>query len=250
MKKTVFALLLVLSGCSTEKNMIIAVAANFRATMNEIVSSYQKKYKSENIRLIIGSSGKLVAQIRAGAPYCIFLSANRKHPEMLYREGRGMDRPKVYARGGLALFFGKKTGKREALNRQYLKSLPRMVIANPKLAPYGEAAMDVLKRFSGTGILARLVLTPNITRAFTTARFSKDAALVARSLLLQPGTKDKYPRGQTWIAVDSKLHKPIEQALIILKPCKFPKRARRLAAYLDSPAARKIILKYGYSRKD
>ena len=111
----------------------LAVSTNVSYAMNYLVNEFHKKHPNIKVNIILGSSGNLTAQIRKNAPYDIFLSANMKYPNVLYKEGLTVQKPVVYAKGKLAI-----VSKRDRMRR--------VAIANPKTAPYGRAAMEVIKK--------------------------------------------------------------------------------------------------------
>ncbi len=120
----------------------VAVAANLILPMQEIKRLYEEKYKHELI-LIPGSSGKLTAQIIHGAPYDIFLSADMKYPQQLYKEGHAAGKPEVLLRGRLVFWSKKKPA--ESLEQWLVNAdIQSLAIAQPELAPYGQRAKDWL----------------------------------------------------------------------------------------------------------
>src|SRR3954462_397194 len=129
----------------TAQQLHIAVAANAQFVANKLKEAF-KKETGINAVLTIGSSGKLTAQIEQGAPFNVFLSADMKYPEELYSKGLTTGKPQVYAYGALVLWAIKDSNLAKDLSTLLNKDLKKIAIANPKLAPYGEAAVQALTK--------------------------------------------------------------------------------------------------------
>jgi len=198
------------------------------------------------IRTILGSSGKLTAQIRHGAPYQLFLSADTGYPEALRRSGDAVTEPKVYARGGLVLFSTKPRDFSGGLKILRTESVGKIVIANPRTAPYGRAAEEALKK---SGLLpalrSRLVYAESVSQAVTYVLNAVDAGLIPKSALSASRLR-KYRKGKNWVEVDPALYRPIEQSMVLLKPGADDPEARAFYDFLLSPPARGIFRRYGY----
>ena len=125
----------------------IATAANVQFAMNELKDEF-KKETGINTVVIIGSSGQITAQIKQGAPYDVFISADMKYPLNLFKNKFAVDSPKIYALGSLVIWTRNKSIKLEnnlsELSRDKIK---KIASANPKTAPYGEATIEALKYF-------------------------------------------------------------------------------------------------------
>ncbi|HXA01277.1 MAG TPA: molybdate ABC transporter substrate-binding protein, partial [Cytophagaceae bacterium] len=142
----VLSIFFLLTGSKFQENKVtIAVAANAQYPMKEIEKQYEKE-TGKDIELIIGSSGKLTAQIREGAPFDIFLSADMEYPQTLYKEGLTLSEPKIYAYGSLVLWTLKDIDLLN-MNVLLLPEVKVIAIANPKVAPYGQAAIDVMNHY-------------------------------------------------------------------------------------------------------
>lgn len=222
----------------------VAVAANFTEPMNAIAAEFAKD-TGHQAKLSFGSSGNLYAQIKNGAPFELFLSADDEKPALLEKEGLGVtDTQFTYAIGSLVLWSAK-TGfvddKGDVLRRGQFNKL---AIANPKLAPYGKAAMEVL---TGMGILdtvsPKFVQGENIAQAYQFAMTGNaDLSFVALSQVMKDG---KVTSGSAWI-VPGNLHTIIRQNAIILSIGKDNPAAKALVAYLKKDKAKAIIHSYGY----
>ncbi|PCI76912.1 MAG: molybdate ABC transporter substrate-binding protein [SAR86 cluster bacterium] len=234
----------ILLGCSVSaraETLNVAVASNFVAAMQHIERAFEGDSQHE-IRIIRGSSGKHYAQIRNGAPFDIFLSADQLRPRRLVEEGIAEESGlTTYAEGQLALWSRQNDLQ---LDSEYLLNTDNyrvIAIANPRLAPYGQAATEV---FSYLGLESRvserLVMGENIAQAFQFA-FSgnADLGLVAYSQALSPNMRGQ---GSVWL-VPSELHQPIKQDMVILSNST---AALEFATFMKSDVVRDILLSSGY----
>ena len=235
------------AGCSKPSDkIIIATAANVQYVMQDIKKEFEKE-SGKKIEIVVSSSGKLTTQIREGAPFDVFVSADTKYPQEIYAKGGSDEKPKIYALGTLVLWsknIPSSDLKIEILDGEKIK---KIAIPNPRTAPYGEAAIQVLeKQKSFVQIKKKLVYGESIAQ---TAQYitsgSVEAGFNALSVVLSPEMKGK---GQ-WIIVDSTLYKPIEQAAILLKHSEnSPKKetSRQFYDFLYSKKGKEIFAKYGY----
>ncbi|WP_229203921.1 molybdate ABC transporter substrate-binding protein [Dyadobacter alkalitolerans] len=225
---------------------MVATAANVQYVMKEIKAEFEKE-TGKKIDIIVGSSGKLTTQIREGAPFDVFVSADTKYPEEIFKNGGSTEKPKVYALGSLVL-WSKNIPKAE-LNIDILADdkIKKIAIPNPETAPYGEAAIQVLKSNSIFGkIEKKLVFGESIaqTAQYTTSG-NVEAGFNALSIVLSPEMKDQGH----YIILDSTDYSPIEQAAILLNHSKnSPKKetSEQFYKFLYSPKAKAIFKKYGY----
>ena len=218
-----------------------AVAANFINAFKEIALSFEAK-TGISVEGTFTSSGQLYAQIKNGAPYDVFLSADEERPELIHREGLA-EAPFVYAAGRVVLWTGKKDlcGAKNWREVMAAPGLKKIAVANPKTAPYGAASIDALKK---TGILKnveeRLVFGQNIAQAFQyAATGSVDAGFCALSSTLS----DEGRKGCSFSVEEAP---PIVQSACLLKRTTRQKAAGEFNRFLFSPEARVIKMKYGY----
>lgn len=222
----------------------VAVAANFTAPMQAIAQAFQQD-TGHTTQLAFGSSGNFYAQIKNGAPFQVFLSADEAKPIKLEQAGLAVAGSRfTYALGSLVLWSNRPgfvDGKGEVLRRG---NFNKLAIANPKLAPYGQAAVEVLTNLGLYHALsAKLVRGENIAQTYQFV-MSGNATLgfVALSQVMQHG---KLTGGSGWIVPD-KLHTPIRQDAVLLLPGKDNLAAEALLLYLKSARARAIIKSFGY----
>lgn len=239
MKKTILILFIIFN-FELSAQIKVAVAANAQYAMKELAKNFEKE-TGNKIELIISSSGKLTSQIKAGAPFDIFLSADTEYPETLYKDGFGVEHPKIYAYGSIVLWTctDYKLSNIDILSNTNIKSI---AIANPKIAPYGEAAVDVLKYYKlYDKISSKLVYGESISQVnqYISTQVA-DFGFTAKSVVLSP---EMHGKG-TWIEISKKSYKPIAQSAILLKTNN--QLAKNFYTYLYSLKAQKVFKKYGY----
>lgn len=241
LKKLAVAVLLGL--CASQAladTALVAVASNFARTIKMLVPVFYQQ-TGHDIRPVYASSGKLYAQIKNGAPFDVFLSADDEKTRLLAVAGLAVDGSRfIYAEGRLVLWSAEKP-----VNRDYLRhgDYRTLAIANPRLAPYGVAAMQVIKALdAGDTAGARLVMGENIGQAWQFARTGNaDIALVAAS---QVDTV-KSQQSHSW-QVPEALYKPIRQEAVLLENGAANDAARAFMRFLCSAEARTIIENHGY----
>ena len=221
----------------------VAVASNFLKPMKVISKKFEA---SSGNRVVIssGSSGRFYAQIKNGAPYDLFFSADQEKPLKLEKEGFTVSGFNMtYATGTLVLWSAQqdyfKTDER-------LKSgnFSRLAVANPKLAPYGLAAKEVLERLELTNLVkSKQVNAENIAQTFQfVSSGNANLGFVARSQLMDL-SEDKV--GSQWI-IPTDLHQPIKQNVVLLKRAEHNKAARAFYEYIKSDSTKGLIKSFGY----
>lgn len=222
----------------------VAVAANFTAPMKAIAAEFTKD-TGQQVTLSFGSSGNFYAQIKNGAPFDVFLSADEETPAKLDQEGLTVAGSRfTYAIGTLVLWSSDARlvdAKGDVLRRGHFDKL---AIANPKLAPYGKAAIETLTRMGLLdGLRGKLVQGEDIaqTQQFVTSG-NAQLGFVALSQVMKDG---RVSGGSAWI-VPGKMYAPIRQDAVILAAAKNNPAAAALMNYLKGDKARAIIKSYGY----
>ncbi|MEQ1529449.1 MAG: molybdate ABC transporter substrate-binding protein [Methylococcales bacterium] len=236
--------LLLVSSDSWSATTLVAVAANFSKPMTEIAAEFEKA-SGHTAKLSFGSSGKFVSQIENGAPFEVLLSADDKGPQKLLKAGLAQVNTQfTYALGKLVLWSAKPgyvDGQGKILTGGGFKHL---ALADPKLAPYGAAAIDVLKGLNLQEQLSPIfVLGENIAQAYQfISTGNAELGFVALSQVIVNG---KIATGSGWI-VPSDQHSPIRQDAVLLSKGAENPAAGALLDYLKSAPALAIIQKYGY----
>lgn len=222
----------------------VAVAANFSAPIQAIASEFEKD-TGHKLIAAFGATGQFYSQIKHGAPFEVFLAADDSTPAKLEREGEGLAGSRfTYAVGTLALWSvkdGYVDAQGEVLKQGAFRHL---AIANPKTAPYGLAATQVLDQLGLRQSLApKLVEGQNITQALQfVSTGNAELGFVALSQVFKDG---KITQGSAWI-IPSELHDPIRQDALILDKGKDNPAAQALMDYLKGPKATAVIRSYGY----
>ena len=232
-------------GAATDAGVVsVAVAADFIRTLQELNTAF---VRTGGGRLLIsaGSTGKLYAQIRAGAPYDVLLAADTAIPRLLVRQGLGVAASRfTYARGRLALWS--RSAQRVDNKGLVLKygKFRHLAIADPKIAPYGAAARAVLRHLGLWRTLQpRIVRGEDVGQTFQFAvSGNAGLAFVALAQLKDPAFA---PGGSYWI-VPQGLYAPIDQQAVLLERARHDAAAVAFMKFLHSPAARAILRRYGY----
>ncbi|MCS4295658.1 molybdate transport system substrate-binding protein [Comamonas sp. BIGb0152] len=223
----------------------VAVAANFTAPMQKIAAEFEKDSGHKAV-LSFGATGKFYAQINNGAPFGILLAADDTTPAKLAQEGKAVAASRfTYAIGQLVL-WSKQAGYVDDKGA-VLKTgdYRHIAIANPKLAPYGLAAMETLKNLGLTDqVTPKIVQGENIGQTYQfAASGNAQLGFVALSQVMEDG---KLREGSAWV-VPSTMHEPIRQEAIVLNSAKDNAAATALMDYLKGEKARTIIKSYGYA---
>jgi molybdate transport system substrate-binding protein len=244
-KSSILAILLAAYATTLRaEEALLAVAANFSAPMQQIATLFQKD-TGHTIKLSFGATGAIYAQIKNGAPFDVFLSADQSTAQKLALEGLAVPNSRfTYATGQLALWSKQKDlvdGKGQILKSN---SIQRIAVANPKLAPYGAAALETITNLGLVNELQpKLVQGDNISQTYQFV-FTQNAQ-VGFVALSQIYANDAISSGSAWI-VPSHLYKPIAQDAILLRKGSDNAAAKALMLYLKGDKARQIIKSYGY----
>ena len=220
----------------------VAVAANFTAPMQKIAPLFEADTGHKAV-LAFGSTGRFYAQIKNGAPFDVLLAADAETPARLEREGQG-GRRSTYAIGKLVL-WSKQPGLVDEQG-EVLKSgkFARIALADPKLAPYGAAAIETLTQLGLLDTLrTKIVQGENIAQTYQFV--ATENAPLGFVALSQVWAEGRLKEGSAW-RVPATLHSPIRQDAIVLNKGKDNAAATALLQYLRGEKARNIIRSYGY----
>lgn len=218
---------------------LVAVASNFTAPAKTLAAAFNEKTGHKAI-ISFGSTGKLFTQISHGAPFDVFLAADTQRPRKAIEEGLATESSySIYARGRLALFSLDKSLVDSGGQVLATNNITRMAIANPKTAPYGMAAKEVLSTLA-PNLKTKLVMGENIaqTYQFVISR-NVQMGFVALSQVI------KQTEGSMWL-VPENIHSPLNQAAVLLKKGQNNAAATAFMVFLKSDIAKNIIKQYGY----
>ena len=215
----------------------IAVASNFTPILKELLVEF-KKQTNINTQIISGASGVLFLQIKHGAPFDIFISADSVRPKLLEQQNLILlNSRKTYAIGQLALL----SMNNKAQLSDLASTQKYFAIANPNLAPYGKAAKQTLQHLDlWQQYKNRLITGININQTFTQVLSQAvNSGLVANSQLVI--------NKLAGVIIPSSYHQPIEQQLVIIKSRNNMTNAKRLSEFLLSPKIQQKIESFGYA---
>jgi molybdate transport system substrate-binding protein len=234
---------LTIGGHAVADEVSVAVAANFTDAARDLAPLFEKA-TGHKAKVSYGSTGKLYAQIANGAPFEVFLAADTKRPRKAEQEGLAVTGSRfVYAKGKLALWSAK-PGLVDG-GMMYLKNagFAHLAIANPKTAPYGLAAQQVIEHLKlWSQLRPKLVRGDSIAQTFQfVASGNAESGLVAYSQV----KAWKGDAGSTWV-VPAEYYAPIEQAAVLLKKGESRPAAEAFLEFLKSAAAKEVIERYGY----
>ena len=233
-----------LSGCEQHRQpLLVAVAANMHMPMQAIATSFTEQ-SGVAVELIVGSSGKLVAQVEAGAPYDLYLSADARYANRLTEANLTESRSVSFAKGHLLLWW------REPMQLKSLQDLlkpevKKIVIANPAHAPYGRAAIEALEQQQLLGRLQhKLIYAESISQV--NHLMLQGAAQVALT-----GTairrSDHWSKQDKYLLLPDSIHQPICQTVAVVKNSRRKAAAQVFYTYLLSARAQDTLQVYGYS---
>lgn len=231
----------------SDDNILIAAASNLRFAMHDVCTAFQEENPSIHIKVSYGSSGNFFAQIKHGAPFDIFFSADATYPELLEKEGLTVNGTRiVYATGKIVLWFPKDSSvdPDKGLSSVTSSEVKKLAIANTRNAPYGRAAEESLRYYGlWEKVKDKLIYGENISQ---TAQFistgAADAGIIALSLALSPKMVNN---GKYWDIPDES-HSGIEQVYVVLQKGNGKKSIRKFLDYLHGENGSKILSRYGF----
>jgi molybdate transport system substrate-binding protein len=223
----------------------VAVAANFTAPMQKIAQAFEQD-TGHKAQLAFGATGKFYAQIKNGAPFAVLLAADDETPARLEKEGLTTAGTRfTYATGRLALWSKQANmvdDKGEVLRSN---SFVKIAIADPKLAPYGAAAMEVIQHLGvQANVVPKLVQGESIGQTYQFV--STENAQLGFVALSQISFDGRITQGSAWVVPQS-MHTPLKQDAVLLNAGKDNTAAIALLKYLQADKAKTIIRQYGYA---
>ena len=224
--------------------LTLAAASDLRFVLTELIATYRQSEPEVSIDPVYGSSGMLLTQIQQGAPYDLYFSADISYPRLLVEQGLAASAVHSYACGRLVLWRAGPKLPAFTLADLASDSIKRLAIANPKHAPYGQRAIEVLQSLGVYERLqARLVIGENVTQAAQFAQSGTvDAGIIALSLALAPS----FQQSGNYTLIPARLHQPLDQGLVITRRTQNLAAAQSFAGYLQTKAARTIFQRFGF----
>jgi molybdate transport system substrate-binding protein len=229
----------------TPAQITVACAANLQFAMEDIKASFEKT--GIQVKTIYGASGMLSSQIRNGASYDLFVSADMSFPESLFVWKYAVERPKIYVFGKLVLWSAKGLQPDPLIKILKDTAIRKIVIPDPKSAPYGKEAVKALKHAGLYDLVQKkLVYGENISQAAQYIQLGHvDIGFNAKAIVCAGPMKGMGK----WVEVDSLLYDPIAQGVVALRYGmeNNPALVKKFYAYLFGEESRAVIIKYGYS---
>lgn len=236
----------VLSASLLAGEISVAVAANLSDVIEVFKAEFSKTNPQTKVNTILGASGKFATQIKMGAPFDIFLSADMKFPESLYNEKLTVSKPVVYASGALAMMSIHGFDVNKGMDLLLNEKIHKISLANPKTAPYGTATVEAFKNARVyEKIESKLVYGESISQAVQFAVTAADVGFVNKSAFYAESMK-KYKEGKDWVDVDASLYTPIAQGIVLLKKAEANAEAKAFYDFILSAKAKQIFKAYGY----
>ncbi len=234
-------LIILFFGCSSKPSLIVATSSNMKFAMEDIVDLFQKSNQVD-IDIIDGASGKLASQIEFGAPYDIFVSADMKYPDYLYRLGITIKQPKVYGSGKLVLWSLKDV--QPSLSILTTPRIKYIAVSNSKTAPYGELTKRMLTDLAiYDSLYDKLVFGESIGQC--------DQYIISKSVDIgitsMATVKSKQMENVgNWVEVDSSLYNYLPQSAVLINTENHHPEADVFYQFLFSDEVKMILKKYGY----
>ena len=225
--------------------LTVAVAANVKFVFDELRAEF-KKSTGIDANGVFASSGKINAQIKSGAPYDVFMSADMEFPQALYKDGFAVTPPTVYAGGVLVLWTLQPLDMTQGMRVLANPAVKKVAMANPKLAPYGLEALRALDYFK-----LRAAVEPKLIYGESIGQVNQyidtqavEIGFTAKSVVLAP---QMLGHGK-WIEVPRESYQPISQGIVMLKHGADTNAAaaKKFLEFMASAKARGILEKFGY----
>ncbi|EDP6884514.1 molybdate ABC transporter substrate-binding protein [Campylobacter upsaliensis] len=246
MKKIVLVLVFLVFVLNLQAEKIsIFVASSASKAMSELREIFMQNHPNDEIELIFGASGKHYQLLKEGREFDLFFSADAKYAAQIAKDGNALNEPKIYALGVVALYSLDEAllkGGVEKLGEKADK-IKHLSIANPKVAPYGVAASEILKNLQlEKQFKNKIVLGDNISQpVLHIDSGAAELGIVAYSLV----SSVNLPKGKA-VLIDPKFYTPLEQSFVLTKYAKDKKLALEFADFIISNEAKAIFKKYGF----
>ncbi len=246
MLKRIVLGVIVLSMSLFAQQIKVFSASSTKLAMQEIVEKFQSTNPKDEIVVTYNATGKAYAQLSNGFEYDIFIAADSQYPAQIAKDGNAITQPKLYAMGTVALYSTDATLIKLGIDALKSDKIKHISIANPRLAPYGVAALEILKNYGLEELTSKkLVLGDNIAQSVQFVDSgAADIGLVAFSLIKTTTKESQYK------VLDQSKYSPMEQSFVITKYAKDKEIAFKFASFLTSKESQEIFQKYGFGSID
>jgi molybdate transport system substrate-binding protein len=226
------------------EKITIAAAADLKFALDEIVALFGKAHPADQVETVYGSSGKFQTQIRQGAPFDLYFSADIAYPRALKAEGFAASEVQPYALGRIVLWSPSRDAGKMTLADLADPAIKKIAIANPKHAPYGKRAEEALKTAGvWEKVEGKLVYGENVAQAVQFVQTGNaQAGIVALSLALSP----ELAKQGGYALIPDTLHRPLEQGFIVIKRAAGNPLAQAFARFMADREARAVMVRYGF----
>ncbi|MFA5461197.1 MAG: molybdate ABC transporter substrate-binding protein [Sulfurimonas sp.] len=246
MKKILITVAVVLSLNSAllADSIKVFAASSTKLAMQKIIEKFNVVNPNDEIVITYSSTGKAYAQFSNGFAYDIFMAADSTYPAKIYEDKNAITKPEVYALGAVALFSTNKELIKKGLEALRDEKVKHISIANPRLAPYGVAAMEILKNYSLEEVAKpKLVLGDNIAQSVQFVDSgAAEIGLVAYSLIKTKRDVDEF------MLIDKTKYSLMEQSFVLTKYAKDKPLAKKFAEFILSNEAQDIFEEFGFGR--
>lgn len=247
-RRVLLATLLFVAALGWSQTVLVAAAANLSAVEAPLKKAFADAHPGMQLQFTFGASGTLVAQLINGAPFQVFLSADRAFAQKIVDAGLAHGPVKTYAVGKLILLSTRPIDAGRGLTLLLDPQVIQFAIANPETAPYGRAAVEALTR-SGLydRVQSKILTAQSIAQA---AQFALTAGVgfLNKSAALSKELSPYSQEGRYWFEVDASLYRPIEQGYVVLDSASALPEVRALDQFLLSDPAQKVFASFGYGR--
>jgi molybdate transport system substrate-binding protein len=225
--------------------VLVAAAADLRFAMDSLVAIFSRNNPGITVKVTYGSSGNFFEQIKNGAPFDLFFSADVDYPKQLKEQNRTLADVHIYGTGQLVLWSKTLDPAKQQMNTLLDPAVTKIAIANPAHAPYGKRAEEALHHYNlYDKVRDKLVIGENIAQ---TAQYAQTGAaevgIIALSLALSPTMQQAG--GKYWL-VPATAHQPLLQGFVLLQHARGNTGAEKFAAFCDSPTARTTLRRFGF----
>ncbi|HEU0220223.1 MAG TPA: molybdate ABC transporter substrate-binding protein [Gallionella sp.] len=226
------------------EKVTIAAAADLKFALDEIVVLFNKAHPADQVETIYGSSGKFQTQIRQGAPFDLYFSADIAYPRALKAEGFAASEVQPYAVGRIVLWSPSRDVGKMTLADLADPAIRKIAIANPKHAPYGKRAEEALKAAGvWEKVEVKLVYGENVAQA---AQFAQSGNAQVGIVALSLALSHELAKQGGYALIPDKLHQPLEQGFIVTRCATDNPLAQAFARFMAGQEARAVMTRYGF----